>query len=136
MGKADHGPILSDDEYEKRIFELYDSLPPMPSVDAERELRRRELDVLIDHRLGVGFPRERRDALWMAQEHIHKRRTRLGFAFLARAILPPRLQPRASRLARFAIDEYAKVLTKEELERFIGDEPGPALPGSDRARAS
>lgn len=136
MGKVDHGPILSDDEYEKRIFALYDRLPPMPSADAERELRRRELDVLIDHRLGVRFPRERRDALWAAQEHIDKRRTRLGLAILARAILPPRLQPRTSRLARFAIDEYSKVLTQEELERFIGDEPSPIFPGSNRAGAS
>lgn len=120
MGKVDHGPVLSDEEYEKRIFALYDALPPMPSVDAERELRQRELDVLIDHRLGVRFPRDRRDALWAAQEHIETRRTRLGIETLARALLPPRLQPKTSRLARFAIDEYAKVLTSDELERFLG----------------
>lgn len=128
MGKADHGPVLSDEEYERRIFALYDALPPMPSVDAERELRRRELDVLIDHRLGVRFPRERREALWAAQEHIEKRRTRLGIETLARALLPQRLQPKTSRLARFAIDEYAKILTSDELERFLGD--GQQQPGT------
>lgn len=121
MGNGDHGPVLSDEEYEQRIFALYDALPPMPSVDAERELRRRELDVLIDHRLGVRFPRERREALWAAQEHIDKRRTRLGVASLARAALPRALQPKSSRLARFAVDEYAKVLTREELARFLED---------------
>ena len=123
MGNVDHGPLLSDQEYEKRIFALYDAVPPMPSVDAERELRRRELDVLIDHRLGVRFPLERRAALWTAQEHIEKRRTRLGIETLARALLPQRLQPKTSRLARFAIQEYAKVLTSDELEQFLGDEP-------------
>ena len=125
MGNVDHGPVLSDHEYEQRIFALYDALPQMPSAEAERELRRRELDILIDHRLGVRFPRERREALWTAQERVNKRRTRLGFAILARAILPSRLQPRNTRLARFAIDEYAKVLTKEELDQFIGDELSP-----------
>jgi hypothetical protein len=123
MGKVDHGPRLSDEEYEKRIFAIYDALPPMPSREAERDVRRRELDVLIDHRLGVRFPSERRDALWHAQEQIEQRRSRIGIETLARALLPSKLHSRTSGLARFAVNQYAKVLNSEELERFLGDEP-------------
>ena len=122
MGSVDHGPLLSDEEYERRIFALYEALPPMPTPGAERELRRRELDVLIDHRLGVAFPPERRDALWVAQEHIERRRTKFGIEMIARALLSTRKQEKASRLTRFAIEEYAKVLTSEELEQFLDDE--------------
>ncbi len=122
MGKINHGPMLSDEEYETRIFALYDGLPPMPSPETERDLRRRELDVLIDHRLGVAFPRERREALWIAQEHIDKRRTSFGFGALGRALLATRLPWRPSRLVRFAASEYAKVLTRDELEQFLSDD--------------
>jgi hypothetical protein len=73
-----HGPRLTDEEYEKRIIELHRDLPPMPTKDQDREVRRLELDLAIDHRLGRDFPRERRDALWAVQQRVEKKRVRLG----------------------------------------------------------
>src|SRR5689334_12033573 len=110
MGNVNYGPVLSDEEYERRIFELYHALPEMPSAEAERELRRRELDILVDHRLGSLFPADRREALWAAQQAIERRRLRSAMASMARAVFGTRLSGGRSPLVGFAIDEYAKVL--------------------------
>ena len=59
-----YGPRLSNEEYDRRILSLYRSLPPLPSHDQDTEVRRQELNLAIDHRLGRGFPEERRSALW------------------------------------------------------------------------
>jgi len=129
-GAVDHGPILSDDEYQRRVVELYSGLPPMPSKEADLEIRRRELDLLIDHRLGCRFPRDRRDALWQAQCHIEKKRVRLAFSSLTRALVPRRFRHGVEGLAGFVVNEYAKVLDPDELTRFLDLEDGkpPGLP--------
>jgi len=115
----DHGPRLSDSEYERRMVKLHEGLPPMTSREAEREVRRRELDILIDHRLGTRFPRERRDALWEAQQRVERKRIRLGFEAVALALLPRLFERRANRLAGAAVREYGKVLSEPELRRFL-----------------
>src|SRR5215470_11283353 len=66
--ESEYGPRLTDEEYEKRIISLYRDLPPLPSPDQDREVRRQELNLAIDHRLGRDFPEERRSALWTAQQ--------------------------------------------------------------------
>jgi hypothetical protein len=128
--ELDYGPRLTDDEYERRIVELRRGLPPMPTKAEDGALRRRELELAIDHRLGRDFPRERRDALWTLQQRIEKKRLRLGFKHLLRRLFGQPLVRDAQRLAGYAVDEYAKVLSALELERFLGVPDGqrPALP--------
>jgi len=125
-----YGPRLTDDEYERRIVELHRCLPPMPTADQDREVRRQELDLAIDHRLGRDFPRDRRDALWVAKERVEKRRLRLGLKFLFKRLFAKSIGREAQGLAGYMVDEYAKVLSKAELERFFGLKEGqrPALP--------
>jgi hypothetical protein len=120
----DHGPVLSDAEYERRIVRLYEDMPAKPSKEFDAHIRRRELDLQIDHRLGCLFPPERRDALWEAQQRVESRRLRLAIVSLTRAVLPRNLGRGASRLAGFAVDEYAKVLSPEELQRFVAPGDG------------
>lgn len=125
-----HGPRLSDDEYEKRIIELYGGLPPMPTKDQDREVRHLELELAIDHRLGRDFPRERREALWAIKERVEKRRLWLGVKFLAKKLFAKNINRDAQGLAAYMVDEYAKVLTKDELKSFFGLQEGerPTLP--------
>lgn len=125
-----HGPRLTDEEYEKRIVELHRRLPPMPTKDQDREVRRLELDLAIDHRLGRDFPRERREALWAVQQRVEKKRLRLGVKYLLRKLFAKGLPGDAQSLAGYMVDEYAKVLTKPELESFFGLREGerPTLP--------
>ena len=125
-----YGPRLSDDEYEKRIVELHRRLPPMPSKEQDREVRRQELELAIDHRLGVNFPRERREALWVVKERVERKRLWLGVKFLFRKLIPKSLAKSADALAGYMVDEYAKVLSQDELNSFFGLREGerPTLP--------
>jgi hypothetical protein len=125
-----HGARLSDEDYEKSIVQLYRGLPPLPSKEQEREVRRRELDLAIDHRLGRDFPRARRDALWAVQQRVEKKRLRLALRHLLRRWLPSVLVKGAQDLAGYMVDEYARVLDKDELESFFRLKPGqrPMLP--------
>ena len=125
-----HGPRLTDEEYERRIIELHRGLPPMPTKDQDREVRRRELDLAIDHRLGRDFPAERRKALWAVQQRVEKKRLRLGVKYLLRNLFATNLARDAQGLAGYMVDEYAKVLTKPELKSFFALQEGerPTLP--------
>ena len=125
-----HGPRLSDREYEKLIVELYSGLPPIPSKQKEASVRRRELDLTIDYRLGQDFPKERRDALWDIQQRVEKRRLRLVFHWLLHFISYRWVYARANKLAGYLVDEYSKVLTKDELQAFfdLRENEQPTLP--------
>ena len=125
-----HGPRLSDREYERRIVELYSGLPRSPRKEVEVEVRRRELDLAIDHRLGQDFPKERREALWDIQRRVEKKRLRLVLYWFTHFITYRWLHRRANKVAGYLVDEYAKVLTKDELRAFfdLGENERPTLP--------
>lgn len=117
-GAGDTGR-LSDDEYEQRIIELYETLPPMPTRAEEERVRRIELDLKIDNRLGYDFPMDRREALWNIHRNIERRRLRLTGRFLLGRIFSRSLSKDADNLANYLVEEYATVLSKRELERFF-----------------
>jgi hypothetical protein len=81
-----YGPRLTDEEYEKKIIALHRDLPPVSSRVQERQVRRLELDLSIDHRLGRDFPRSKREALWAIQQQVEKKRGRLLFKYLLRKL--------------------------------------------------
>ncbi len=126
----DYGPRLSDEEYERRIVELQAGLPPSPSEDQDREVRRQQLELLIEYRLGRDFPALRRRALWEVQERIEKGRLRIGFKYLLRRFLPKAIAQASHSLTAYAVDEYATVLSEPELRCFLDLREGepPALP--------
>lgn len=125
-----HGSHLTDEEYERRIHKLYSGLPSMPTKEQEMKVRHLELELAIDHRLGVDFPKERREALWAIQQRVEKKRLQLAFRYLFRRFFAKRLVRDTHGLANYLIDEYAKVLTKTELESFFQFQDGvrPVLP--------
>ncbi len=125
-----HGPCLSGEEYDKRIVELHANLPPTLSPEMERQVRHKEMDIAIDYRLGCNFPEHRRDQLWEVQERVKKRRGRLMFKYLFRKIFSKVFVRSAQNLAGYLVDEYAKVLSREELEKYFGKDEArnPALP--------
>jgi hypothetical protein len=125
-----YGPRLSNEEYDKRILSLYRSLPPLPSHDQDTEVRRQELNLAIDHRLGRGFPEERRSALWAVQQRIEKKRLRLGMKYLLRRLIGRFFARDARSLAGYAAEEYARVLSPGELNLFLDLKDGepPRLP--------
>jgi hypothetical protein len=128
--ELDHGPRLTDEEYEKRIIELHRDLPPMPTGEQDRQVRRTALNLAIDHRLGRDFPPERRKLLWAIQQRVEKRRLWLALTYPFRRFFAKNLVRGGQGLAGYLVDEYAKVLTKTEIKDFFGLEEGqrPALP--------
>lgn len=126
----DHGPRLTDEEYEKKIIELHSNQPPAPSREQDKQIRRQELELAIDHRLGRDFPSHRREALWSIQQRVERKRLRLLFKYLLRRFFAKGLARDAQGLASYLVDEYAKVLNKAELESYFGKEEAqrPALP--------
>lgn len=128
--ELNHGPRLADDEYERRIIDLHRSLPPMPTKEQDREVRRLELNLAIDHRLGRDFPQERREALWAIRQQVEKKRLRLALRYLIKGFFGKRLDREPQKLAGYMVDEYAKVLDDAELKSFFDFQEGeyPASP--------
>lgn len=130
-----HGPRLTDEEYDRRVVRLQQSLPPMPTREQEHRARQQQLNLAIDHRLGADFPQDRRDALWAIMERVEKRRLRLAARYALRFLfrrshVPAGLANRAQGLAGFMVEAFAEVLNEQELQSFFGLEPGerPHLP--------
>jgi hypothetical protein len=125
-----HGTRLTLKEYEKHIVELYSGLPSSLSKEEKINIHQRELNLTIDHRLGQDFPKDRREALWAIQQRVEKRRFRLMFQWLLHFISYRWLYSSANKLAGYLVDEYAKVLTKEELQAFfeLRENERPTLP--------
>jgi len=117
--EIDHGSRLSERDYERQMVDLYSRAPEHAADAADEKLRRRTLDLMIDFRLGRGFPRARRDALWKIQTIIEKRRFRMMLLWLLHAVPFSLLQRRANGLARYLVAEYATVLSEKELELFF-----------------
>ena len=128
--ELDHGPRLTDEEYERRIIELHRDLPPMPTEEQDRQVRRRALDLAIDHRMGRDFPQKRRELLWAIQQRVEKRRLWLALKYPFRRLFAKSLAQGAQGLAGYLVDEYSEVLTKAELKSFFSLEEGqrPGLP--------
>jgi len=128
--KLNHGPRLTDEEYEKKMIELHRDLPPMPSEEQDRQVRRMALDLAIDHRLGRDFPPERRELLWAIQQRVETKRLWFALKHPFRRLFAKDLARGAQGLAGYLVDEYAKVLTKSEVNSFFSLEEGqqPALP--------
>ncbi len=126
----DHGPRLSGEEYDKGIITLHSNLPPAPSRGQQRRVRRQELELAIDHRLGHDFPFGRREALWAIQQRVERKRFRLIFWHFLKRFSPKSLARRAQGLSSYLVEEYAKELSESELQCYFGAEEArrPALP--------
>jgi hypothetical protein len=118
--RLDYGERLSDEEYDRAIVALQHGLPSVPSREQRRAVRRRELDLAIDHRLGREFPGARRDALWAIQQRVERRRMGLMLWYLLRRLFAGRLIKKAQGLAGYLVEAYGKELNEAELERFFG----------------
>jgi hypothetical protein len=115
-----HGAKLSDAEYERRIVRLYEGSPASPSAAQRRALHRAQFELMVWHRLGVDFPRDRLETLWKVQRRIERRRAWLIAPALLARFRPGRLERKAGWLARALIADYAKVLSPDELKQFFG----------------
>jgi hypothetical protein len=85
---------------------------------AAAALRRRELDLTIDHRLGLDVPQAQRDALWRAQQRIERRKLPLLAMGLLRKALGA-THPLEEPLYRLVLREYGHVLSGADLSAMV-----------------
>jgi len=108
--RLDHGPRLTQAEYERRISALNASSPAMPTRAEEEILREAEMSLLIDYHLGVAFPEERRARV--LQEHRKLSRS-LVWRLLASVVTHPR-HP-SDGVARAQVRSFSRLLSDAEL---------------------
>lgn len=109
----EYGPRLTAEDYQRRVVALHEAASGEPDGDAT--LARREFELRLDHRLGTGFPAERRERLWAAHQAFERRR----WLFLVRGLLPGSGGPSASLAAGLA-SMYASELDDDELAQCLG----------------
>ena len=129
-----YGRRISGEEYDRRVVALHTSAA-VHGKDRDKELRRAELNLALDHRLGQDFPVERRRLLWEAQERIERHRRRLVLRSLLGLLWTRSIEGATNRLARDLVRAYADVLTRAELEAFFGDAAGDEWSRSSKREA-
>lgn len=113
---------LTRQEYERAIVSLFEKAEGIGRDEEEkRKLRQQELNITIDYRLGINFPKVRRGALWEVQEKIEKSRVKI----LVKKILIPLIsnyvpQKGGEQLVAQLLQEYSKVLSVQEMNDFLG----------------
>jgi hypothetical protein len=130
---VDHGHRITGEEYDRRVVALQEAQPAMPTAAQDREMRRRELELRIDHCLGESFPARRREELWQVAEDLDRHRLRYGLRTLWRRLTKRPTPGDASLLADSVAEVYAVVLSPEELRAFLGLAEGetPSLPEAE-----
>lgn len=116
MNRVDHGATISGEEYDSAMIELHsNNVFQVYSKELDEFLQRAELNITIDHRLGVFFPYDRRNELWEAQQNIQKRKFKLAFFIFLRLI-------GFDRLSKIVWEEFSNVLSSDEMLDFFGEE--------------
>lgn len=111
---ADYGYKLSDVEYEQAIVELHTSQPALPSKEQDKLIRKRELFLAIDHRLGKDFPRVKREALWLIHERLEQKRLRLALRYGFYKLIGKGIEPASQKLNDILVEEYIQILGEKD----------------------
>lgn len=121
------GPCISQQTYLQRVASLHENLGPKITRQQSQQLRRQEFESLVDYRLGVQFPPEKRERLFQALEKTY----RFGiFSFfilyLAHLLkLSPQnhlVEGQVQRKFKGVSRAVAQVLSPEELHAFLSDD--------------
>ncbi|MDH0301854.1 MULTISPECIES: hypothetical protein [unclassified Pseudomonas] len=117
-----HGRKLSQREYEHAVVALHAAHAEDATSLEDPSLRRRELDLTIDHRLGVDFPPARRERLWQIQQRVERKRLRLLARSLVAQMLPIITRRRANAIAGFVERAFAQELDAQEMNDYFGND--------------
>lgn len=126
---VNYGPRLTDEQYDKSLVDLHKDLPPVISQKLQQQISQQELNLAIDYRLGLGFPSQKREAMWSVKQRVERRLLWMMTKYLLRRFFAKSLVRDARGFAGYLVDAYRKVLTDEELKQFFGeDADNPTLP--------
>lgn len=111
----DHGPRISKREFERHITKLYEKTPSNLNREEQFSLMQKELDLIIDHRLGINFPIERREKLWRIRRKTESSIAKNILFLFSRSLLKFRTAGIADKLLK----DYREVLSKKEFNAFF-----------------
>lgn len=127
----EYGPRLTEQEYEQRIVELYgraaEGQPSAAPHALEEQIKEGEFQLTIDHKLGINFPPEKRKALWAAKQRVETQRLRLIGKYLKTSLKKREFADGMQIMIERTMEEFAKVLTPEELSAFMSLREGEKL---------
>lgn len=130
----DYGPCLTEEEYEQGVVELYrravEGQPSAAPRALKEQIKEGEFQLTIDHKLGINFPPEKRKVLWAAKQRVETQRLRLIGKYLKTSLKKREFADGMQVMIERTMEEFAKVLTPEELRAFMSLREGekPVLP--------
>lgn len=114
IGALPYGPTISQEQLDARVLALHNNAPPVPTPQQDRRIRYGELNAMIDHKLGVDFPRARREDLWDVQQRLDRKR----LLHVLKGFVTNPLSP-SDALDKPKIRGFAQVLNENELQAFF-----------------
>lgn len=118
IGALPYGPTITQEQLEDRVLALHNNAPPIPTPQQDRHIRHGELNAMIDHKLGVEFPRDRRERLWDVQQRLDRKR----LLHVLKGFVTNPLSP-SEALDKPQIRGFAQVLNENELQAFFEYSP-------------
>jgi len=107
ISTLNYGPTISSEEFENKVTALHLSTPPISTPHQDQRVRHGELNALIDHKLGTGFPVEKRKL------------DRKRLLHVLSGLLTSPLKP-SRALTKPQLKGYATVLNPSEMHAFFG----------------
>lgn len=108
-----HGPKMGLEEYMSKITSI--PRPDIESPEQTREIRHAEISLLIDHKLGVDFPSDRRQDVFDVIDRYDQKH----LLHVAHAVVTKPWDP-LSKLGSVMAKKLSKVFTSDELEQYLG----------------
>lgn len=136
-----YGRRLTEREYLEAVAALYPQTEEELKRSSEAERRKKETGLMIDHRLGVEYPQDKRAVLHAARERATKRFMRSPATLLKSAFVraaqklkiirgvPDIDEGSLSLMTRVLAEEFTreKSLPTEDIVRFAGKETEPLV---------
>lgn len=108
-----HGPRLSEQAFEQSTLQLITQAGQDETAEQSLARERAEFFLLIDYRLGVEFPVDRREELWKARQRV------LHTSFWQALKLALR-RPMGDGLSEMLVKEFSQILDGEEVAALLG----------------
>jgi hypothetical protein len=127
-----YGKCLTQEEYSNKINEMYQEIAPGTARKySPEEISVKEFNLLIDFKLGVDFPEEKRKILTRSRKRIQMYHVKLVKRFQTGELSNEEFAMEVEqKIPAMMVEEFAKILPPEELNKLfdIVDGQVPVIP--------
>ena len=130
--KRRYGRCLTEEEYSKRLAGLFQGIDYAASGGVDQEqIAAKEFDLLIDFKLGIDFPKDKRVALGDARKRAREHHELLARRFQTGELSAEELALEIKqKIPAMMAVEFSKILPAEDVEKLLGIVDGqvPEIP--------